>query len=215
MGLIKGMEQVKDTYEAWLEARAGFKECLDMARQAVGRYTLEDIQQEFIYTYAMKVKPGGVALELGVCNGRTAVVLAHCAKKIGFEAHGIDCFVLENSPGEIKELMFKLDLPYHLHVGGTAGPVLTSKYNSRMVSWNRPIDLLIVDASHIDPWVTADLERFLPFVIPGGVAIFHDYPVREIEDDPHQDVKKAVDNETWDWDMEYYIEELMCKRKPI
>ena len=41
-------------------------------------------------------------------------------------------------------------------------------------SWNIPIDLLLIDASHACPIVLRDSETWFPFVKPHGVVAFQD-----------------------------------------
>ena len=41
-------------------------------------------------------------------------------------------------------------------------------------NWNKPIDLLFIDGSHIYEDVKKDYELFYPWVRPGGIVAFHD-----------------------------------------
>ncbi len=43
------------------------------------------------------------------------------------------------------------------------------------VPWERPIDLLFLDGDHSYEGLAKDLAKFLPFLVPGSVVIFHDY----------------------------------------
>jgi len=43
------------------------------------------------------------------------------------------------------------------------------------VPWDRPIDLLFIDDSHLYADIKANFDKFVPFVRPGGYVAFHDY----------------------------------------
>lgn len=45
---------------------------------------------------------------------------------------------------------------------------------SAEVEFDNPVDLLFVDGNHTFDGVTADIETWLPRVVFGGVAVFHD-----------------------------------------
>jgi predicted O-methyltransferase YrrM len=45
--------------------------------------------------------------------------------------------------------------------------------------WNRPIDLLFIDGDHTENGVRRDWNDWNQFVVPGGVAIFHDARIFE------------------------------------
>jgi hypothetical protein len=201
----------------WRELRPmfeGWELCLALIRRFNDHYAMDEEQQHYVFRYAMQVPAGGVALELGVCNGKTAAVLAYCAAMREFEAHGIDGFILENTADGINETMRKHDLPFTLHYGLTGNEPIPGRYLP-IVPWDRPLDLLIVDGSHTDPWATDDIARWTPLVKPGCVALFHDYDGREDQTSAHLPVRRAVDRLTADWGMEYYVNGLMIKRKPI
>lgn len=54
------------------------------------------------------------------------------------------------------------------------------------VNWSTEIDVLHVDADHRYEAVRNDIQRFLPFVVAGGLIIFDDY------DREHPGVQRAV-----------------------
>jgi len=43
--------------------------------------------------------------------------------------------------------------------------------------WNRPIDFLFIDGDHSERAVQQDWEDWHPFVVPGGIVVFHDAAV--------------------------------------
>lgn len=202
----------------WNEVQEMFKgwdECLAVARNFSDHYSLTEEQQSFVYRYAMQIGAGGVAMEIGVCNGRTAAVIAHCAAKRGFEAHGIDGFILENSKEQLDQQMAALNLPFTIHYGLTGFATIPGRPHLGVVPWDRPLDFLLIDGSHTDPWATDDFTRWLPLLKPGCAVMFHDYDGREDLSSAHLPVRQGVDRLTAAWGMEYYVSGLMIKRKPL
>jgi predicted O-methyltransferase YrrM len=59
------------------------------------------------------------------------------------------------------------------HLRGKA--IWIEKFSQDAVqTWNRPIDLLLIDGDHVESAVERDWNDWSRFVVPGGVAIFHD-----------------------------------------
>jgi Methyltransferase domain len=204
------MHWTKELFEDW-------ERCAEVSRKFSGHYSLIESQQMLVYWYAKQLPPGSVALEIGVCNGKTAAVLAYCAKAGGFEAHGIDAFILENSPGQIRATMTEAELPYNLHHGLSNAHTIGRGLEE--VPWDRPVDLLLIDGNHNDPWVSADCAKWLPFLKSGSIALFHDYDAWENPKSPHASVRAAVERNTIGWMMAHYIGDgpmcgLIAKRKP-
>lgn len=46
--------------------------------------------------------------------------------------------------------------------------------DSKTISWNKEIDVLLIDGDHSYDGVKADFERFVPFVKEGGLILMHD-----------------------------------------
>lgn len=59
--------------------------------------------------------------------------------------------------------------------------------NSQSYVWVEDLDVLSIDASHTYEDTKFEIERFYPFVKPGGIILMHDYVVE------HVGVKQAVD----------------------
>jgi hypothetical protein len=93
------------------------------------------------------------------------------ARKIKGEYHGVDAFILSATVGEqeYRHNLERFNLPYNFHRGMTND-----------VEWDAPIDLLVIDASHTDPYVEQDCIKWLPFVKPGGYAVFDDWDQPEV-----------------------------------
>jgi methyltransferase family protein len=141
-----------------------WEECKSIIQEFNAHYTIGEDDQERIYELCQQIPQNGLALEIGVCHGRTAAVLGYCARNIGFEAHGVDPYVLEGNGAEVQSKLDSLNLPYTLHITTSMGLI-----------WDRPLDLLIIDGNHMDPYVTQDTEKYVPLIKIGGVVAFDDY----------------------------------------
>lgn len=141
-----------------------WEECWKICEAFNAHYSLGQHEQEYIYHLIQEIPPGGVALEIGVCHGRTAAVLGYCARDRGFEAYGVDPYVLEGSGQNVRAQLETFNLPYTLHIT-----------RSQDLEWNRPLDFLLIDGDHMDPSVTQDADKYIPFVKVGGLALFDDY----------------------------------------
>lgn len=168
-----------------------WEECKQVVENFVDHYSLSLEQQKFVYDLCQQIPQNGVAMEIGICNGRTAAVLGYCAKHVGFEAHGIDCFILEGSPFELKNKFYELGLPYVMHIGRSSEPIVHSAMP--MIPWDRPLDFLLIDGDHSDPVMTADHNRWVPFVKVGGYLLYHDYDGEYIPSSPHLSIRINAD----------------------
>ncbi len=148
------------------------------AQRVSDAYAILDDQLEGLFKIQKSIWSGGVIVELGVCNGRASVFLATVANALEQEYYGIDCFVLAGSEAKFRSLMLRYRLNYTLLVGGTSSDV--EHAGAKKVPWNndRLIDLLIIDASHTEPWFSQDCRRWLPLVKPGGYVYFDDWGIK-------------------------------------
>lgn len=77
-------------------------------------------------------------------------------------------------------------------------------------SWDRGqiIDLLFIDGDHSYAGCKGDQDAWLPWLKPGGIAVWHDY-----DNEPWGDVVKAVDE--LPWPVVLQIDTMISKRKPV
>lgn len=92
----------------------------------------------------------GLYLEIGVYKGRSLWAAAQVAKP-GVELWGID----------------ELPNPKIPNTNFIRG-------DSKKVKWNKKIDVLFIDGDHTYEGCKADIEKYAPFVKPGGCILFHD-----------------------------------------
>lgn len=152
------------------------REAQRAAAKANDHYGTWDIQMIPLWEKLHEhLPPHPVIVELGICHARGSIYLASMAKFYGGEYHGVDAWVLEGSADEFWQTMETNGLVEvsHLHEGGTSSDLP----GMPMVKWDQAIDLLMVDASHSEPWFSADCQRWLPFVNPGGFAYFDDWGI--------------------------------------
>ena len=110
-------------------------------------------------------------VEIGVAEGVSAIALRE-----NMDANGtlylIDPFHLSRFP-----LLNFTKRAAHRAVGRSRrGRVIWIEQFSfdAIRAWKEPIDLLLIDGDHSEKGVRADWEQWSPFVVPGGIVIFHD-----------------------------------------
>lgn len=142
-------------------------------------YGIPESEREGIYHAALDALPpkGGLIVEIGVCWGITSVALGQAAKERKAEFHAIDVFLLEGSATAWRTMMSERSLPATLHVGGSSGPVNWADQHMDETSWlpHKPIDFLLIDGAHNEPFVSSDCKKWLRLVAPGGVVAFDDW----------------------------------------
>ena len=160
-------------------------------------------QQKSLFKIAITLPKKAVIVELGVCRGKTALLLAYVASRLGFYYFGVDDFSLEGSEVEISKNMIKHNLEYNLLVGKT-----------NEVAWDKQIDLLIVDAGHDPDNTKKDYSRWIPFVKAGGYVFMHDYEEPYNSQSPHWGVRYYGDQATVGWEDVGMSEYMKIKRRP-
>jgi len=110
-------------------------------------------------------------VEIGVAEGVSAIALRQRMSEDG-TLYLIDPFHLSRIP------VFNFTKrAAHRAVGSvTRGKtVWIQNFSSKTSqSWNKPIDLLLIDGDHSEEGVRLDWAEWSPFVVPGGIVIFHD-----------------------------------------
>lgn len=140
--------------------------CWEKMQTFPQKYSFSDEEHLWLFELMKEHCPDNpVILELGICNGRTACLLSYFAGQLGGEYHGVDIFSLESNAEQFEKRMKAAGLDYNLYV------FLTNE-----VDWKKPVDILLIDAAHNEPFVSQDCEKYLPFVKPGGLVIFDDCP---------------------------------------
>lgn len=122
-------------------------------------------EQTTLMLYASRVPANGVIVELGCEFGMSTGAFCHLAPR-SVEITSVDLFpgnMLQVHRDNMKEA------GYEGRSKRIAGDSVTVG-----ATWDKPIDLLFVDADHTFEGVLADIRAWTPHVKVGGVVIFHD-----------------------------------------
>lgn len=103
-----------------------------------------------LYPEIETIPENGLYLEVGVYHGRSLWIATKAAKP-SVEIWGTDIIEDPEIPGT------------HFIQG-----------DSKTVKWDKPVDVLFIDANHDYEYVKSDIDRFVPFVKKGGAVLFHD-----------------------------------------
>jgi predicted O-methyltransferase YrrM len=211
-----------------------FMHALEVARRASDHYSLYEEQQEllwiharpWLWTRATQGATDSTIVELGVCNGKTMLILAALAR---FPAtyldlapedrfspahyYGIDIWGLESSKAECQQMLDRAGLTEY-------ATLYSEDTRKAMDLVPFPIDLLLIDAGHDEENIKADCENWIPKVREGGIVAFHDFdPV----DDPerksaHWAVRYYANLATGDeskWETLGFLQGLMIRRRRV
>lgn len=175
-----------------------------LSQQVSDHYAMTVPEQELAFNLALTLNPGALMVELGVTHGRTAIILCYAAQLNQTRYVGIDNFKTEGAKMIVEQNLEKLNL---------SGKIIAS--DTQTVPWDQPIDYLLFDAGHDELNMRQDIKRWLPFVNPGGLVLFHAYNPKVEYGDPHYPVKFYTDENTKSWETINYIPYLLVKQKPL
>ena len=156
-----------------------------------GHYSASWDQQHALFVEALKLNERDWIVELGVCNGRTAAILARAAQIVDARYIGIDNFGLENSAVEIRGLFDKYGLP---------GEIWDANTHVAGLIWQSPINLLFIDAGHDEANVKPDIELWVKWVRRDGVVAFHDWDEPYDRGSPHWAIRFYGEQATQGWE---------------
>lgn len=184
-------------------------EVLTLARRANPHYSMSEREQELLYELALTLPLNPLIVELGVCNGKTAIILASAAKALGGRYIGVDNWSLEGDLSEVYRLL--------LGVAEDTSFISLIQANTHTAPLpESPIDLLLIDAGHDEANVSVDCERWIPCIRPGGLVAFDDYPSEtNWRESCHFAVRKHADLWTGDWQMLMFWNKVLVRRKPL
>lgn len=147
-----------------------------LARRANDHYSMTERQQELLYELALTIPDNGTIVELGVCHGKTAIVLAIAAAHTDSRYVGIDNWSLESSEEEVLQHLDEVggELPNEWHLDW--GLINACSWASETAEGISKIDFLVIDAGHDEENVSKDCALWIPLVKPGGIVVFDDWP---------------------------------------
>lgn len=113
----------------------------------------------FLRELARKAPDGG-ALEIGVRFGHS--ILQWGQERVGRgRIIGIE---LVDRP-LLRKNIRESGLPVEMLIGDSG----------KLPLFASPLSFLFIDGDHREPGLLRDINRYIPFVIPGGIVVFHDY----------------------------------------
>lgn len=187
-----------------------WEEVLALARRANPHYSLSEDEQEMVWKLALTIPKDGLIVELGVCWGKTAVILAAAAQETRSLYYGIDNWSLEGNKTVVWDLLTETlgdDKKWWLFESDT---------HSKEWEGVGGVDFLLIDAGHDPVNVTADCAIWIPQVRPGGIVLFDDVPSGPgWETSAHWAVRRMVDTWCADWENAASWGKLWGKRRPL
>lgn len=134
-------------------------------------------QEKWLFEAARDLPDKSIILEIGGYKGRSSCSLGYACMGTNKHVYTIDTFAGNDSDfrGPGRNDFFD---EWKKNVGecGLSSYITPLKGASRDIAktWDRPVNFLFIDGSHVYEDVLADFENFFPFVVRGGVVAFHD-----------------------------------------
>lgn len=142
-----------------------FDEAMVLTRTVSSSTAFEDDECRAYFDVLMSLPPDSLIVEVGLEYGRSSSIALQVAKEHGLRYWGIDSF-----SDEVASKWLDMALPF-------ANPprfkLWRQPSNDFMIT--EPIAAILIDGDHTYEGVMADCEHFLPHVMQGGYAMFHDY----------------------------------------
>jgi len=125
------------------------------------------------YTRLENLPDDSVIVDFGTGWGKSAASLALSAPRCNVYTFDIgDVYLLQRNVETYEE--YEKAVNDYLAKAG-AGNATFTRGSSLEVPWNKPIDILNIDSDHTYETTKKEIERWVPFVKPGGLVFFHDY----------------------------------------
>lgn len=179
-----------------------------------------EIEARALYDAATSLPDGSTCVEVGVQFGRSASVLLQLARDKPLKVVFVDSWVAEGERARREFHSLVGSIPLHEKSESTIIGV-HSIYASQAVSgwaWastGEAFGLLHLDANHEPAEVFSDCRLWLPLLLTGGIACFHDYRRTEMDGtgDIWPGVTAAVDKYCEGWDVIGNFDTLAVRRK--
>lgn len=131
-------------------------------------------QERWLFDMARRLPDGAIVVEIGSYKGRSTCCLAFACVGTKKHVYAIDTF--EGNHVDFFERGFFSEFKSNIERCGLDEYItpLIAKSTEVAGAWDRPIDLLFIDGSHVYEDVLADFRGFFPWVVGGGVVALHD-----------------------------------------
>lgn len=133
---------------------------------------LKEGQASLLYDEAARLGPGDSVVEIGSHQGRSTVVLAGVARRVGARVFAVDPFVEGRLFGGLST---REKFERNIGAAGVAEAVtlLPTYSKDARAQWSQEIQLLYIDGKH-DYWSFTDDLRWRRHLRPGGRILVHD-----------------------------------------
>ena len=185
-----------------------------LSSYAEQHYSLSMEKRNLLYWCAAAAPKKPLFVEIGVCHGGTAMLLAYMAQCLDGRYVGIDNWSLEGSYEDVRRLLDSEDL---MEPQITLIREDSTAMNTEEATEGYFIDLLLIDGGHQIGVVDKDCEKWIPRVAPGGLVCFDDYtavPGLTHEQDCHWAVRESAELWTAEWETVGFWSGLLIRRKP-
>jgi predicted O-methyltransferase YrrM len=129
-------------------------------------------QAALLWESGLGVPAGGTVLEIGSHQGRSTVVLAQAARRVGGRVVAVDPFVSGRLFGGAATRLRFEDNVARAEVADVV-ELIARPSTALRPEWAGRIDLLYIDGKH-DYWTVADDLRWVDHLPPGAVVLVHD-----------------------------------------
>lgn len=133
---------------------------------------LSDAQGRALHAAAAATRRRGAIVEIGSWKGRSTLWLAHGARLAGHRVHAIDPHQQSREDPSARTLETFLANLARAGVADVVEPVVLRSDEALAVAG--AVELLFIDGDHSPAGARRDVDLWLPRVMVGGVAMFHD-----------------------------------------
>lgn len=131
-------------------------------------------QERCLFRMAWRLPDAAVIVEIGSYKGRSTCCLAYACVGTKRQVYAIDTF--KSGDGDFSERDSLFEFKKNIEKCGLNEYVtpLVGKSVEVTRAWDKPIDLLFIDGSHVYEDVLADFRSLFPWIVPGGIVALHD-----------------------------------------
>jgi cephalosporin hydroxylase len=141
-----------------------FDQAMQLTRTVSSNAAFEDEECKAYFDVLMTLQVGDLVVEVGLEYGRSSSIALQVARERELRYVGIDIAPKMEWFDKLSKLAKSL---------GPRFRYLTE--DSKDVNLAEPIAAILIDGDHSYAGVLADCNTFLPAVVAGGYAMFHDY----------------------------------------
>lgn len=143
-----------------------FEQVMELTSQVSAPAAFEEPCCRLMYDTVASLQPGSTIVEVGVEYGRSTSILAQVAKDQGHRLILIDPFVDPLSGVKAMEMLVRVGCEFTLH------KMPTMSLEGRAMQHTH---LLHIDGDHTREGLSDDCDYWLPWVVKGGFACYHDF----------------------------------------